>query len=267
MPGERDAGRVWRAALVAACSHEDGFEVRLSEVEEVPAGAAAAAEAASKLARWRRPLDRFAVHHFAFCLVSCLGEEALAPLLALTALPEGVHRNACREAGELVLWHCHHHPSDAAEARVRIAAPLGPLVPTERPLDDTNLPLPWRQPGALQGDDEQDDEVEKDYPDVRLSRNSRLVPEGQRETKFCMLCHKPREAERRNFCPKCLVQDTLIPMRHVIVRAIALCPLDFDGNPIMNSDLMWNIAREITRLTIMNRNECIKLEPPDEPPI
>ena len=36
----------------------------------------------------------------------------------------------------------------------RIAAPLGPLVPTERPLDDTNLPLPWTLPGALQGDEE-----------------------------------------------------------------------------------------------------------------
>jgi hypothetical protein len=130
LPFAPDAERVWLSALVAACSHEDGFEVRLSEIEEVPAGAAAAAEAAPKLARWRRPLDQFAVHQFAFCLVSCLGEEALAPLLALTALPEGVHRNACREAGELVLWHCHHHPSDRAEARARIAA----LAHSEAPM-------------------------------------------------------------------------------------------------------------------------------------
>ncbi len=157
--------------------------------------------------------------------------------------------------------------TEASWPRVRFAPPLGPLVPTERPLVDPNLPLHWQQPGALQGDDDQDDEVEKDYPDVRLSRNSRLVPEGQRETKFCMLCHKPRMAERRSFCPKCLIQDTLIPMRHVIVRAINLCPLDFGDNPILTSDLMWNIAREMTRLTMINRNESVKLEPPDEPPI
>ena len=111
-------------------------------------------------------------------------------------------------------------PPDAADAapalvvytedswpRVRIEAPLGPLVPTERPVDDTNLPLPWTLPGALQGDEElppsgePDEEVEKNYPDVRLSRNSRLVPQGYREEKLCMLCYKAREPEIRNFCP------------------------------------------------------------------
>ena len=48
--------------------------------------------------------------------------------------------------------------------RVRFAPTLGPLVPTERPLVDTNLPLPWNQPGLLQGDDDPDDEVEKGLP-------------------------------------------------------------------------------------------------------
>ena len=81
---------------------------------------------------------------------------------------------------------------------MRFAATLGPLVPTESPLVDTNLPLPWNQPGALQGDDEPDDEVEKDYPDVRLSRDSRLVPEGQREQKFLYaLLQTPRARKKK----------------------------------------------------------------------
>ena len=54
--------------------------------------------------------------------------------------------------------------TEASWPRVRFAPPLGPLVPTEQPLADPNMPLPFQQPGALQGDDDQDDEVEKGLP-------------------------------------------------------------------------------------------------------
>ncbi len=156
---------------------------------------------------------------------------------------------------------------------VRFAAPLGPLVPSDRPLEDTNLPLPWTLPGALQGDDEPppsgepEIEVERDYPDVRLSRSSRPIPLAGRVEKFCLLCHQIRTPVIRNVCPYCRVQDTLIPMRHILVPAIIATPLDFEDKKAFTPDLAWNMSREIFRLTLENRNEGIKIEPADEPPI
>ena len=53
-------------------------------------------------------------------------------------------------------------------------------------------------PGALQGDEEPPQsgelatEVEKDYPDVRMSKSSRPIPEDRRVEKFCLLCHQVR---------------------------------------------------------------------------
>ncbi len=128
-------------------------------------------------------------------------------------------------------------------------------------------------PGALQGDEEPPQsgelvtEVEKDYPDVRMSKSSRPIPEDRRVEKFCLLCHQVRNPTIRNFCPYCRVQDTLIPMRHILVPAIIATPLDFDGKKAFTNDLNWNMTREIFRLTLENRNGGVKIEPEDEPPI
>ena len=75
---------------------------------------------------------------------------------------------------------------------VRFAAPLGPLDPSDRPPPGANRPFPWTQPGALQGDDdpppsgELETEVERDYPDVRLSKSSRPIPLDRR-TENCVV--------------------------------------------------------------------------------
>ncbi len=143
----------------------------------------------------------------------------------------------------------------------------GPFAPIERPEIDHNLPLHFQVKGALQGDDDSDDEpvpAERVRPDVRLSQNSRIIPREHRQPAFCPCCLKMVVEDRWNVCPNCKIQDTVVQEGHVIERAAGECPLDFDGDLVVSSDLVWLIGRELIKAALTNRAEPVKIEPEED---
>lgn len=113
-PLTHEAERLWLRALLETLARRgswDGVTVARSWAE-APIPDSLLRGAIAAIPDWQRTVPRDGIHHLSCLLAHYMGVDALPFLLQIFALPATANRSwqQTRDAGELVVWLCHHHP-------------------------------------------------------------------------------------------------------------------------------------------------------------